>query len=194
MIRRRQALARLSIPTNTPRRSGSTVVTCSKPTAKTSQAMNSGFLRDIAPVAGILRSPYVMEINLAVPASTVPEFIAYAKADPGKISMASSAIGNGSHLAGELFKFMTGINMVHVPYRGDAPAMTDLLGGQVQVYFGALTTSIEQIRTGRLRALAVTTAMRSEVLLTCRLWATSYRVTRQAHGGGSAHPRRRPPR
>jgi len=122
------------------------------------------FLRDIAPVAGILRSPYVMEINLAVPASTVPEFIAYAKANPGKISMASTGIGNGSHLAGEVFKFMTGINMVHVPYRGDAPAMTDLLGGQVQVYFGALTTSIEQIRTGRLRALAVTTAMRSEVL------------------------------
>jgi len=122
------------------------------------------FLRDIAPVAGILRSPYVMEINLAVPASTVPEFIAYAKANPGKISMASSGIGNGSHLAGELFKFMTGINMVHVPYRGDAPAMTDLLGGQVQVYFGALTTSIEPIRTGRLRALAVTTAVRSEVL------------------------------
>ena len=82
----------------------------------------------------------------------------------GKISMASTGIGNGSHLAGEVFKFMTGINMVHVPYRGDAPAMTDLLGGQVQVYFGALTTSIEQIRTGRLRALAVTTAMRSEVL------------------------------
>jgi tripartite-type tricarboxylate transporter receptor subunit TctC len=122
------------------------------------------FLRDIAPVAGILRSPYVMETNLAVPASTVPEFIAYAKANPGTISMASTGIGNGSHLAGELFKFMTGINMVHVPYRGDAPAMTDLLGGQVQVYFGALTTSIEQIRTGRLRALAVTTAMRSEVL------------------------------
>jgi len=122
------------------------------------------FLRDIAPVAGILRSPYVMEINLAVPASTVPEFIAYAKANPGKISMASTGIGNGSHVAGELFKFMAGINMVHVPYRGDAPAMTDLLGGQVQVYFGALTTSIEQIRTGRLRALAVTTAMRSEVL------------------------------
>jgi len=122
------------------------------------------FLRDIAPVAGILRSPYVMEINLAVPASTVPEFIAYTKANPGKISMASTGIGNGSHVAGELFKFMTDINMVHVPYRGDAPAMTDLLGGQVQVYFGALTTSIEPIRTGRLRALAVTTAMRSEVL------------------------------
>jgi len=126
--------------------------------------LNFNFLRDIAPVAGILRSPYVMEINLAVPASTVPEFIAYAKANPGKISMASTGIGNGSHLAGEVFKFMTGINMVHVPYRGDAPAMTDLLGGQVQVYFGTPTTSIEQIRTGRLRALAVTTAVRSEVL------------------------------
>ena len=133
-------------------------------TATLYDKLSFNFLRDIAPVAGILRSPYVMEINLAVPASTVPEFIAYAKANPGKISMASTGIGNGSHLAGELFKFMTGINMVHVPYRGDAPAMTDLLGGQVQVYFGALTTSIEQIRTGRLRALAVTTAMRSEVL------------------------------
>jgi len=152
------------------------------------------FLRDIAPVAGILRSPYVMEINLAVPASTVPEFIAYAKANPGKISMASSGIGNGSHLAGELFKFMTGINMVHVPYRGDAPAMADLLGGQVQVYFGALTTSIEQIRTGRLRALAVTTAMRSEVLPDVPTVGDFLPGYEASAWWGSARPRRRPPR
>ena len=152
------------------------------------------FLRDIAPVAGILRSPYVMEINLAVPASTVPEFIAYAKANPGKISMASTGIGNGSHLSGELFKFMTGINMVHVPYRGDAPAMADLLGGQVQVYFGALTTSIEQIRTGRLRALAVTTAMRSEVLPDVPTMGEFLPGYEASAWWGSARPRRRPPR
>jgi tripartite-type tricarboxylate transporter receptor subunit TctC len=122
--------------------------------------LNFNFLRDIAPVAGILRAPYVMDVNLAVPAKTVPEFISYAKANPGKINMASAGTGTGTHVAGELFKFMTGVNMIHVPYRGDAPAITDLLGGQVQVYFCVVTGSIEYIRTGKLRALAVTTATR----------------------------------
>jgi len=122
------------------------------------------FIRDIAPVAGILRSTFVMLVNPAFPAQTVPEFIAYAKANPGKINMASAGSGNLTHVAGELFKAMAGVNMLHVPYRGGAPAMTDLLGGQVQVYFGAISESIEYIRAGRLRALAVATATRSQVL------------------------------
>jgi tripartite-type tricarboxylate transporter receptor subunit TctC len=126
--------------------------------------LNFNFIRDIAPVASIDRLPFVMEVNPSVPAKTVPEFIAYARVNPGKINMAS--VGNGStpHLSGELFKMMTGVNMVHVPYRGEAPALTDLLGGQVQVYFGTLPGSIEYIRVGKLRALAVTTATRSEAL------------------------------
>jgi tripartite-type tricarboxylate transporter receptor subunit TctC len=126
--------------------------------------LNFNFIRDIAPVAGISREPGVMVLNPSVPAKTVPEFIAYAKANPGKINMASSGNGTGTHLSGELFKMMTGINMVHVPYRGGAPAVTDLLGGQVQVMFATPVTSIEYIRAGKLRALAVTTATRSEAL------------------------------
>jgi tripartite-type tricarboxylate transporter receptor subunit TctC len=121
------------------------------------------FIRDIAPVAGLVRLPLVMVVNPSVPARTVPEFITYAKANPGKISMASYGTGTASHLAGELFKTMAGINMVHVPYRGEAPALTDLLGGQVQVFFGA-SGSIEPIKAGRLRALAVTTVGRSVAL------------------------------
>jgi tripartite-type tricarboxylate transporter receptor subunit TctC len=123
--------------------------------------LNFNFIRDIAPVAGVFRGPYVMVVNTSVPASTVPEFIAYAKANPGKISMASSGIGAGAHLAGELFKMMAGIDMVHVPYRGGGPALTDLLAGQVQVMFDTLSTSIEHIRAGKLRPLAVTAATRS---------------------------------
>jgi tripartite-type tricarboxylate transporter receptor subunit TctC len=126
--------------------------------------LNYTFVRDIAPVAGMLRSFYVMEVNPSVPAKTVPEFIAYAKANPGKISMASAGSGTPQHVAGELFKMTAGIDLVHVPYRGAAPALTDLLGGQVQVMFDNLTSSIEHIRTSKLRALAVTTTVRSEVL------------------------------
>src|SRR5215472_2565570 len=122
------------------------------------------FLRDIAPVAGIIRTPYVMAVNPTVPAETIPEFIAYAKANPGKISMASVGVGSGTHLAGEWFKMMTGVNLVHVPYRGGGPAFNDLLGGQVQVMFPTTVGSIGYIRAGRLRALAVTTATRSDVL------------------------------
>jgi tripartite-type tricarboxylate transporter receptor subunit TctC len=122
------------------------------------------FIRDVAPIAGIMRVPSVMVVNPSVPAMTVPEFIAYAKANPGKINMASGGSGAPSHLAGELFKMMAGVGMIHVPYRGLAPALTDLLGGQVQVVFGALTSSIEYIRAGKLRALAVTTAARAEVV------------------------------
>jgi tripartite-type tricarboxylate transporter receptor subunit TctC len=126
--------------------------------------LNFNFVRDIAPVAGILRSTLVMLVNPTVPAKTVPGFVDYARANPGKINMASAGNGNLTHVAGELFKAMTGVNMLHVPYRGGAPAMTDLLGGQVDVYFGTISESIEYIRAGRLRALAVTTATRSEVL------------------------------
>ena len=122
------------------------------------------FIRDIAPVAGIIRVPNVMEINPAVPAKTVGEFIAYAKENPGKVNMASSGNGTSVHVSGELFKMMAGVNLLHVPYRGAAPALTDLMGGQVQVIFDNLPSSIEYIRAGRLRALAVTTSTRSEAL------------------------------
>ena len=128
------------------------------------QTLNFDFIRDIAPVASIIRQPDLLLINPAVPAKTVPEFIAYAKANPGRINMASAGIGSEPHLAGELFKMMSGIDVVHVPYRGGGPVLTDLLGGQVQLYFGGVASSIEYVRTGRLRALAVTTKTRSAAL------------------------------
>jgi tripartite-type tricarboxylate transporter receptor subunit TctC len=121
-------------------------------------------VRDLAMVAGMVRVPNVMEVNPAVPANTVPEFIAYAKANPGKLSYASGGNGSSLHVISELFKMMAGIDMVHVPYRGGAPAMIDLLGGRVQVMFDTIPQAIDYIRDGRLRALAVTTATRSEVL------------------------------
>jgi tripartite-type tricarboxylate transporter receptor subunit TctC len=126
--------------------------------------LNFNFIRDTTPVAGISRGPLVMEVNPTVPAQTVPEFIAHAKANPGKINFASPGNGAVIHLCGELFKMMTGVNMVHVPYRGNAPALTDLLAGQVQMMFADTLSSIEHLRAGKLRALAVTTAMRSDVL------------------------------
>jgi len=126
--------------------------------------LNFDFLRDIAPVAGIIRLPFVIVVNPSVPAKTVPEFTAYAKANPGKINLGSPGIGTPGHVAGELFKMMAGIDLVHVPYRGGGPVMTDLLGGQVQVLFGSTSLTIEQIRAGKLRPLAVTTATRWEGL------------------------------
>jgi tripartite-type tricarboxylate transporter receptor subunit TctC len=126
--------------------------------------LNFNFLRDIVPVASIGGAPYVMVVNPSLPAKTVPEFIAYAKANPGRVNMASAGTGAPSHVSGELFKMMAGVNMVHVPYRGGGPAVTDLLGGQVQVMFVPPPTSIEHIRSGKLRALAVTTATRSDAL------------------------------
>jgi tripartite-type tricarboxylate transporter receptor subunit TctC len=126
--------------------------------------LNFNFIRDIAPVAGIFRVPQVMEVNPSVPAKTVSEFIAYAKANPGKVNMASAGIGSVHHVAGELFKFMTGVDMVHVPYRGTTPALTDLLAGQAQVMFDVTPSSTPHIRAGKLRALAVTTATRADVL------------------------------
>ena len=128
------------------------------------EKLNYNFIRDIAPVASIIRVPHVMQVNPSLPVATVPEFIAYAKANPGKISMGSGGNGSPAHVTGELFKMMTGVNLTHVPYRGAGPAITDLLGGQIQVTFTDMAASIEYIRAGKLRALAVTTATRSEAL------------------------------
>jgi tripartite-type tricarboxylate transporter receptor subunit TctC len=128
------------------------------------EKLNFNLIRDVVPVASIHREPFVMEANPSVPVKTVAEFIAHAKANPGKINMASAGIGSGNHISGELFKMMTGVNLVHVPYRGGGPALVDLLGGQVQVMFATMSSSIEYVRAGKLRALAVTTATRSPVL------------------------------
>jgi tripartite-type tricarboxylate transporter receptor subunit TctC len=126
--------------------------------------LNFNFVRDIAAVASISRTPNVMEVHPSIPVKTVPEFVAYAKANPGKLSMASAGNGSTGHMAGELFKIMTGVNMLHVPYRGSPQAVTDLISGQVHVTFDNLPSSIEHIRAGKLRALAVTTTARSELL------------------------------
>jgi tripartite-type tricarboxylate transporter receptor subunit TctC len=126
--------------------------------------LNFNFLRDIAPVGGVMREPLVILVNPSFPAKTVADFTAYTKANPGKVNMASAGIGTATHVAGELFKARTRLNMQHVPYRGGAPVLTDLIGGHVQVYFGSPGSSIEYIRAGTLRALAVTSAMRSEAL------------------------------
>ena len=128
------------------------------------QHLTFNFIRDIAPIAMISSLPLVMDVNLSNPAKTVPEFVSWAKANPGKVSMASGGTGSTSHIGGELFKMMTHIDMLHVPYRGGAPALTDLMGGQVQVYFSPLPESISTIKAGKIRALAVTTAKRSEAL------------------------------
>src|SRR5215472_631366 len=126
--------------------------------------LNFNFIRDITPVASIHREPFLLEVNPSVPVKTVPELIAYAKVNPANINMGSAGIGSGNHIAGELFKMMTGVNLAHVPYRGAGPALVDLLGGQVQVMFATMSSSIEYVRGGKLRALAVTTATRSPVL------------------------------
>ena len=128
------------------------------------EKLNFNFLRDIAPIASIVRSGYLMVINPSVPTKTVPDFIAYAKANPGKLNMASPGNGTPPHLNGELFKVMTGVEMIHVAYRGSATALTDLLGGQVQVSFASIEASIEYVRAGTLRALAITTRTRSDAL------------------------------
>jgi tripartite-type tricarboxylate transporter receptor subunit TctC len=128
------------------------------------ERLNFNFIGDIEPIAGVIRGPFVMLVKPSFPATSVSEFIAYAKAHPGTINFASGGTGFAAHLAGELFKVMTGVNMVHVPYRGQAPAMTDLLGGQVQVMFNPVVSSLPHIRAGELRPLAVTTSTRSEAL------------------------------
>ena len=128
------------------------------------EKLSFDFLKDTAPVAGVTRSPLVMEVNLSFPAKTVPEFIAYTKANPGKVNMASSGIGTSLHISGELFKMMTGASMTHVPYRSAAAALTDLMGGQVQVLFDVIASSLSYIKGGKVRALAVTSAQRSDAL------------------------------
>jgi tripartite-type tricarboxylate transporter receptor subunit TctC len=128
------------------------------------EKLNYNFIHDIVPVAGIMRVPNVMEVNASFSTRTVPEFIAYGKANPVHINFVSGGIGTSDHMAGELFKMMTGLNMTHVPYRGEAPALIDLLGGQVQLIFATAPASVEHIRAGRLQALAVTTAARSDAL------------------------------
>jgi len=128
------------------------------------EKLNFNLIRDIAPISGIIRVPLIMEVHPSVPVRTVPEFIAYAKANPGKINLGSGGNGTTTHVAGELFKLMTAVDIVHVPYRGGAPMLVDLLGGQVQVTFDPLPSAIEYIRSGKLRALAVTTATRAKVL------------------------------
>ena len=140
------------------------VTTANAVSATLYDKLNFNFIRDIAPVAPIVRFPYIMVVNPSVPAKTLPEFIAYAKANPGKINMASPGIGSTPHINGELFKVMTGTNMVHVPYRSAAAVMTDLLSGQVQLYFGTTASSLEYVRTGKLRALAVTIERRLDAL------------------------------
>jgi tripartite-type tricarboxylate transporter receptor subunit TctC len=140
------------------------VTTANAVSATLYDKLNFNFIRDIAPVAPIVRFPYIMVVNPSVPAKTLPEFIAYAKANPGKINMASVGVGSTPHVNGELFKVMTGTNMVHVPYRGAAAVMTDLLSGQVQLYFGTTASSLEYVRTGKLRALAVTIERRLDAL------------------------------
>jgi tripartite-type tricarboxylate transporter receptor subunit TctC len=126
--------------------------------------LNFNFIRDITPVAGIVRIPNVIVVNPSVPAKTAPEFIAYAKANLGKVNMASAGSASAGHLAGELFKMMAGVNLVHVPYRGNGPALSDLLGGQVEVLFASLPSSIEYIKAGKLRGIAMTSAKRSDAL------------------------------
>src|SRR5262249_32758428 len=156
------------------------------------EKLNFNFIRDIAAVAGIISLPEVMVVHPSVPAKTIPDFIAYAKGNPGKISMASGGIGTPGHLSGELFKTMTGVNMVHVPYRGLAPVLTDLLGGQVQVGFGSVPSSIEHIRTGKLRALAVTTAKRAEALTDIRTFAEFVRGYEASFWYGVGAPKATP--
>jgi tripartite-type tricarboxylate transporter receptor subunit TctC len=158
------------------------------------QNLNFNFVRDIAPVAGIVRVPLVMVVNPSVPAKSVPEFIAYAKANPGKINMASVGNGTTPHMAGELFKMTAGVDMLHVPYRGASPALTDLLGGRAQVMFEGMLSLVEHIRTGRLRALAVTPATRSPVFPDLPTVGEFLPATRPASGSASARRATRRPR
>jgi tripartite-type tricarboxylate transporter receptor subunit TctC len=156
------------------------------------EKLNFNFVRDIAPVAGIIRVPQVILVNPSVPAKTVAEFISYAKANPGKVNMASAGNGSAPHMAGELFNVMAGINMVHVPYRGQGPALTDLLGGQVQVLFATTPGTTEYVRTGKLRALAVTTATRAQVLPDVPTVADSLPGYEASQWYGVAAPRQTP--
>jgi tripartite-type tricarboxylate transporter receptor subunit TctC len=158
------------------------------------EKLNFDLIRDIVPVASIMRTPGVMEVNPSFPAKTVPEFIAYAKANPGKINVASAGPGSAPHLYAELFKMMAGVDLVQIHYRGSGPALPDLIGGQVQAMFDPVVSSIGHIRAGKLRALAVTTVTRSEVLPDIPTVAISYRGSRRAAGTASALRETRPRR
>ena len=156
--------------------------------------LNFNFIRDIAPIGGIVRVPNVLLVNPAVPASTVPEFIAYTKTNPGKVNMGSGGTGGPVHMAGALFDIMTGLDMQHVPYRGEALALADLVGGQVQVVFGSVPASIQYVRAGKLRGLAVTTTTRAEALPDFRLWPILCPAMRPALGTVSGRPTTLPPK
>ena len=156
------------------------------------EKLNFNFLRDIAPVAGTARTPYILVVNNDLPVRTVPEFIAHAKANPGKLNFASAGVGTGIHMAGELFKLTAGVDMVHVPYRGAGGAMTDLIAGQVQLMFDTMAASIPHIQGGKIRALAVTHGdALAAACRTCRRSPSSCRVTRRAARSGSARRRTR---
>jgi tripartite-type tricarboxylate transporter receptor subunit TctC len=157
------------------------------------EKLNYDLIHDIAPVASIIRAPLVMDVPVSFPAQTVNEFIAYAKANPGKINMGSAGNGTPPHVAGELFKMMTGIDMVHIPYRGGAPALTDLIAGQVQVMFAVLPEVIEQIRAGKIRALAVTTTTRSDALPDIPPVADFVPGFEASYWGGMGAPKDTPP-
>src|SRR5262252_3003006 len=153
--------------------------------------LNFNFIRDTTPISGILRTPHVIVVHPSFSAKTLPEFIAYAKANPGKLTWASPGVGTAGHVCGELFKMMAGLNMVHVPYRGGGAAMADLLSGQLQVYIGAITSSLEYVKANRLRALAVSTATRSEALPeVARVSDFVPGFETSDWGGVSAHPQR----
>ena len=154
--------------------------------------LNFNFLRDVEPVAGIIRFPNVVVVNPSVPVKTIPELIAYAKANPGKLNMASSGNGSTIHMSGELFKMLTGINMVHVPYRGGAPALTDMISGQVQVMFDNIPTCAEHVKSGKLRGLAVTSRRGRRCCRTCPRSPISCPATRPAPGTASSRRRARP--
>ena len=157
------------------------------------EKLNFNFLRDITPVAGMISIPFIMAVNPSFPAKTVSELIAYAKVNPSKVNMGSGGNGTAGHLSGELFKMMAGVNMVHVPYRGEGPALTDMLGGQVQVMFATVPASIEFIRADKLRPLAVRLRRAGRGCQTSRRWAILCPVTRRARGRVSARPETRPP-
>ena len=156
------------------------------------EKLNFDFMRDMLPVAGISQAPAVFAINSSVPAKTVTEFIAHAKANPGRINMGSAGIGSTGHLAGELFKLMAGVNLIHVPYRGNAPALTDLMAGQIEVLFPSLGSSIEYVKTGKLRALAVTGDTRSDALPDVRTVAETLPGYQAASFYGIGAPRNTP--
>ena len=146
--------------------------------------LNFNFIRDIVPIAGVIRAPFVLDVNLSIPVRTVPEFIAYVKSNPGKVNMASSGSGSASHMTGELFKMMAGVDMQHVPYRGGGPALLDLIAGQVQVYFAGLPETMAYIRGGQVRPLAVTSATQM-LCRTFQPWPNSCRATSRTCGSAS---------